>query len=272
MARFRNPSALLLTLSAALLVSAAAGAQTRTERFRFTHPSPTSVSGFKLYYGTSSGSYGQTINLGLPARDSNGVYFADVAFPATQGVYVVVTAYDSQSRESSRSNEKFRAGDAPPNAGGSGTAQSAVTGFALWNATTDAVVDSNFTSGEKIDLATLPCSSIEIKTNDYLRVQGAPGSVKKIFDGQSLACTTAPVSHENSAPYAWETDRGPNSYDCAPSLSSPGRHTLIVVPYDGDNCSGAAGPSVTLIFDVIISTSAPTGPTLGQPGQPILIQ
>jgi hypothetical protein len=135
------------------------------------------------------------------------------------------------------------------------------------------MVDANFTSGEQIRVATLPCAAIQIKTNAYLAASSSPGSVKKIFDGRDLGCGTAPASHENSSPYAWETDHGPGVFECAGSLTVAGRHTLVAIPYDGDDCTGASGAAVTLSFDVVGSgtTPPPTAPTLGQPGQPILI-
>ena len=186
---------------------------------------------------------------------------------------MAVTAYDASQRESARSNEKFRPGTTSGGGGGT-TAQSAVTGFALWSATTDSITDSNFTSGERIELASLPCAAIQIKTNSYLGAHATPGSVKKIFDGRDLGCSSAPESHENSPPYAWETDHGVGEYNCAPTLTVPGRHTLVAIPYDGDDCTGKSGSAVTLTFDVIGtgSTPPPPGPTLGKPGQPVLIQ
>ncbi len=276
MARFRNPNRLVLIIAAALTLSSPARAQTRTERFRFTHPSPSSVAGFNIYYGGFSGQYTQEIDVGMPARDSSGAYFVDVAFPSTVGVYVAVSAYDSSGRESARSNEKYRAAPAtPPSGGGTGggTASSAITGFALWNATSDTIIDANFTSGKKIDLTAFPCTAIQIKTNTYLNASNSPGSVKKIFNGKDLGCTTTPGTYENNAPYAWEAETGSDAYQCAPSLASTGTKTLTVVPFDGDNCTGAEGPAVSLTFDVIGgSATAPPAPTLGQPGQPILIQ
>lgn len=275
MSRIRGPIGLLLFLPflATALASTGAEAQTRTERFRWTHPTPSLVSGFKLYYGTAPGSHPTQINVGLPTPNSNGVYFADVALPAQQGVYAVVTAYNAQG-ESAVSNEKFRPAPTDGGSGGGTGALSAIAGFTLWNATSDTVVDATFTAGEKIDIATLPCAAIQIRTNAYLGTLNSPGSVKKIFDGQALSCTSAPASHEDNPPYVWESEQGPNQYDCAPSLRAVGTHTLVAIPYDGDNCTGLAGPSATLTFDVInsSSTGGGSGTTLGQPGQPVLVQ
>jgi hypothetical protein len=148
-----------------------------------------------------------------------------------------------------------------------------VTGFALWNASTDTLIDGSFTSGEKITLPGQSCVAIQILVNAYLDTPGTAGSVKRSFDGQSAACTTAGVTHENNPPYAWEVDMGPSLYECAASLTQVGNHTLTVTPYDGDDCTGAQGTPVTLSFEVVNSTAPPPPPppaTLGQPGQPQL--
>ena len=45
------------------------------------------------------------------------------------------------------------------------------------------------------------------------------------------------MTHENSPPVASETDTGPDRYECAPSLTVAGIHTLTVTPFDGDDCT-----------------------------------
>jgi hypothetical protein len=98
--------------------------------------------------------------------------------------------------------------------------------------------------------------------------------VKKIFNGKDLGCTTTPGTYENNAPYAWEAETGSDAYECAPSLASVGVKSLTVIPFDGDNCTGAEGAAVTLTFSVVGggSSTPPPATSLGQPGQPILIQ
>ena len=272
-----------LTLTAALLAwSAAAGAQTRTETLRWSHGDPAEVQGYKVYYGPGPRNYDQELDVGLPPLDATNAHVYDLVVPEGDSIYVAVTAYN-QDEESAFSNEKYRPGvggnsdPPPPPPPPSGDAQSAVIGFALWNADTDQVVDSDFRSGEVIDLATQSCTAIEILGNSYLDQAQSPGSVYKVFNGNALSCNQAPTSHENSAPFAWETDRGPGRYDCAVSLQAVGQHTLTVTPYDGDDCGGEAGESVTLTFEVIDS-NAPGDPPgggepgpLGQPGQPQLL-
>jgi hypothetical protein len=112
------------------------------------------------------------------------------------------------------------------------------------------------------------CASIEIKTNAYLNASG-PGSIKKVFDGVDNGCSGSAV--ENTYPYAWEDDGGAvGQFNCAPSLSAIGNHTLTVTPYDGDNCTGLAGTPMTLSFTVSGSTAPPTS-TVGTPGQPYVV-
>lgn len=131
------------------------------------------------------------------------------------------------------------------------TAQAAVVGFALWDAQADRLVDAAFESGEQISLADNPCTAIEILGNPYLAGSG-PGSVAYVFDGQDLGgCTGTPgSSFENSAPYAWEADSGPGSFECAATLTQRGSHTLTVTPFDGDNCTGHQGSPAMLRFEI----------------------
>jgi hypothetical protein len=257
----------LALLVVALLWSSAASA--RTERFRWTLSNATGVDNFKLYMGFSSGSYSSTLAVGVPPKDSTGAYYYDIVVNDADTIYVAVSAFIG-TLEGPRSNQISRVGIS---SGGGGTtppptASAAVVGFALWNASSDTVVDSSFTSGEAISDAIRSCAAIEIKGNAYLNANGA-GSIKKVFDGQDRGCTGTGV--ENSAPFAWEDDGGTGGFPCAASLATAGSHTLVVTPYDGDNCSGLAGAPVTLTFTVTGTTSSPT-PTLGAPGQPYIVQ
>ncbi|MBZ0156183.1 MAG: fibronectin type III domain-containing protein, partial [Alphaproteobacteria bacterium] len=62
----------------------------------------TDLAGYKLYYGTSSGSYSQTINVGTTSS-----YTVTGLLGGTY--YFAVTAYDSEGNESAYSNEVSKA-------------------------------------------------------------------------------------------------------------------------------------------------------------------
>jgi len=91
-----------------------AGAQesTRTETLRWSHPQPSSVDGFRVYYGSSSGNYDQSLDVRIPGTDGSGNFVYDLRVPADQVVYVAVTAY--AELESGFSNEKVSEPPAPP--------------------------------------------------------------------------------------------------------------------------------------------------------------
>jgi hypothetical protein len=180
-------AAFALFLTAALIGGGDAAA--RTERLRWTQ-SGAEPDGFRVYVGTASRSYASQIDVGVPPKDAEGAYFYDLAVADTQNVYVSVTAL-SGGVESLFSNERLR--NAPSTGGGGGDptppppppppppsgAQGAVTGFALWNAATDTLIDGSFASGEKITLPGQSCVAIQILVNPYLDTLDRPGSVKK---------------------------------------------------------------------------------------------
>ena len=209
----------------------------------------------------------------MPAKDSTGAYYYDLVVPDTSTVYVAVTA-SSAGLESLKSNEVSRAGTGgstpPPPPPPSGSAQSGIVGFALWNAQNDTVVDTSFSNGETIPNTIRSCAAIEIKANAYLQAAG-PGSIKKVLDGQDVGCSGSGAKVENSAPYAWEDDAGTSAFPCAASLAVAGSHTLTVTPYDGDNCTGLVGTAKSLSFSVSTTTAGPPSGTLGAPGQPYIV-
>jgi hypothetical protein len=259
-----------LTLSLALFVAVDASAQTRTEVLRWEDDFNTDLVGYRVHFGTASRVYTDVVEVGIPAK-VDGAFQASVEVDADADIYFAVTAYNADA-ESYYSNERCRSasGDCveeppPPPPPPSDGPQAAVVGFALWDASSGSVIDSSFQSGEQIDAASQSCVAIEILGNSYLDADG-PGSIKKVFDGQDIGCNNPGVSHENSAPFAWEADGGPGVFECAATLTQVGQHRLTITPYDGDNCSGAEGSPVTLLFEVIDSGSQPA--PLGAPGQP----
>jgi hypothetical protein len=97
-------------LGLALLALALAGAASaRTELLRWQHPSPSTVSGFKVYVGNASGTYQTTLDVGLPTP-SAGVYSYSLTVPDSNTVYVAVSAYGSTGLEGPKSNEQQRLG------------------------------------------------------------------------------------------------------------------------------------------------------------------
>ena len=267
-----------LTLALAFLLVAAPGrdalAQTRTEVVRWQGNNPANTDGYRIHTGSSSRSYNDSIDVGIPDL-IDGAYEFAIAVGADDDVYIAVSAYNAQGI-SGFSNENCKgplgacgASSEPPPPG----VQSQIVGFKLWNASNNTLIDSSFVSGDQIDADAYPCVAIEIVGNAYLSDSG-PGSVRKSLNGVNAnTCATPGVDHENHAPYAWEADSGPNSFECAASLGVAGTHTLTVTPFDGDGCSGAEGAPVSIQFDVIQPSADPppaeSGP--GQPGRPYLV-
>jgi hypothetical protein len=93
--------------------------------------------------------------------------------------------------------------------------------------------------------------------------------VRFTFDGDtSGGCSVPGFTHENQPPYVWEEELGAGQFSCAATLTNPGSHTLTATPFDGDSCTGAAGPPATVSFDVLSAGSAGAITQLGQPGKP----
>lgn len=97
----------------ASLIALAAPASARVETLRWSHPAASTVGGFRVHYGTTSGTYTQTIDIGMPTATA-GVYTYALSVPDTATVYVASTAYKSGFPNSGYSNEKRFDGIAPP--------------------------------------------------------------------------------------------------------------------------------------------------------------
>lgn len=267
----------MVRLAAALVFALAFGveAQARTETLRWTHTDASTVTGFRVHWRAGSGST-TTEDAGLPNRDSGGVYSYSLVVPDTADVYFYMTAYNAKNLSSNPSNEICRGPGVPCATGGGGTggggtggggtgggtggtAQSAITGFRLWDASTDQLLDGSFVNGDSIPILEFNCVAIEIMGNSFLN---SNGSVMKQLDGSGGGCTTAGATHDNNPPFAWEMDEGPGKFACAASLRVAGAHTLVVTPFDGDDCTGAKGAAVTLQFQTL---------SLGAPGRPFLV-
>lgn len=258
-------------------------AQTRTETLRWTQADTSEVTGYRIHYGPASRQYTASVDAGIPPIVS-GAFEYQVQVDAIADVYFAVTAYNEDA-ESYYSNERCRAqagdcaqeppastpGDDATPSSGEETAQAGVVGFALWDAQSDSVIDEDFQSGDQISTATYTCTAIEILGNSYLTTSG-PGSVAYVFDGQDPGgCNDPGRSHENNPPFAWEEDTGPGSFECAETLTKPGRHTLVVTPFDGDDCTGLQGEPVTLDFEVLDASGSTVPAALGRPGRPTLV-
>jgi len=263
-----------------------AEAWARTETLHWTQMQPPPVDGFNVYWTPTGGTMNK-IDVGLATADATG-YGTSVTVSDGVDVTFQVSAYSNDAGEGSLSNSICRGPSpgvacgttttsppptTPPPSGGGGstTASSAIAGFRLWDASTDTVIDSNFTGAGKV--ITASCTSIEIQGNSYLAADS--GSIKKqLCQGTACAqaaCGQANVSYENDPPFAWEDDAGVGKFNCAPSLAVNGTWTLLVTPYDGKNCSGAQGTALGVTFSVQTG-GATSAPTLGTPGKPYLVQ
>lgn len=99
-------------VGAAVLVVAGQAAEARVETLRWSHPTPANVDGFRIHYGSSPGSYTNTIDVGRPAA-SGGVFSYNLSVGDNATVYVALTAYGAGFLESYPSNEKKLAPPAP---------------------------------------------------------------------------------------------------------------------------------------------------------------
>lgn len=104
-----------------LLMVPASRAAARTETLRWTQANPRNVKGFRIYWGTRSRHYTQSVDTGPIASSSSGVYTYSIDVPDSAVIYVAVTAYDQAGRESAYSNERQRS---PAAASGGSTAPS----------------------------------------------------------------------------------------------------------------------------------------------------
>lgn len=109
------PLPVLLMLAAQAIGAASAWA--RTEAVRFTHASPQDVVRFEALVGDAAGSYSETIDLGKPTPDGQGVYTGSVVVTDARSVYIAVRAVGA-SISSSPSNEQLRPGISGGGTGG----------------------------------------------------------------------------------------------------------------------------------------------------------
>jgi hypothetical protein len=121
-----------------------------------------------------------------------------------------------------------------------------VTGFRLWDAAADRPISSVAAPGATLTVSNAQrgCVAVEILTDAALQAVG-PGSLRKTLDGGAPA-------KENSYPYAWEDDGGSaTAFNCASTLSTPGRRVLSVEPFSGDDWTGATGmaAAVTIVTE-----------------------
>lgn len=93
-----------LLVAAILALSVPAAAYDRVATLRWTEQAGFQLSGFAASFGTTSGQYGETRDLGLPALAADGAYSADVVLDSFTTYHVVLTAYND-SGSSGYSNE-----------------------------------------------------------------------------------------------------------------------------------------------------------------------
>lgn len=284
-----------LALLATLLVASAA--QARTELIRWGHDDPDSVDFFRIHYGPAPGVYDQTVDLTSWTTVNPVTFIATIEVPDADTIYMAMTAH-SGGVASPYSNEKMRVGIAvddepsPPPPDDSGAIAKIVI-LQLWDVQNGTLLRSNFGSGATINTSATPCTAILVIGNSYLTGSGVfgagePGSVRFDFDGSNPngACWLAGTSHQNEPPYVWESKTLTGALECAPTLTEVGAHTLTVTPFEGDDCSGAQGPTVSVSFSVVADGGTPAPAPepepepeppaepepLGAPGQPVLLQ
>ncbi|RAK00572.1 putative secreted protein (Por secretion system target) [Larkinella arboricola] len=119
------------------------------------------------------------------------------------------------------------------------TAGPAVVNFTLMNADNEQAIKV-LTSGEQLNLATLPTRNLNIRVNTN---PTTVGSVKMVLSGQQKRTQT-----ETGAPYALFGDSNGNYNNWTPTV---GTYSLTATPYSGASGTGTAGTALTISFRVI---------------------
>ncbi|MEO5727077.1 MAG: hypothetical protein ABI134_20230 [Byssovorax sp.] len=116
---------------------------------------------------------------------------------------------------------------------------SSVTGLSLINADNDQPIAGfdPIASNATVSLSALPTSNLNIRAN----LTGAVGSVRFGLDGSSSYRT------ESVAPFALFGD---TNSDDNPGSFAVGAHTVTATPFEGASAGGAAGPAVSVTFNV----------------------
>jgi hypothetical protein len=131
-----------------------------------------------------------------------------------------------------------------------------VTGFQLFNATTNAYV-MDLVDGTVLNLTTMPW----LPSNFTIVVLANGGTASIVFDASNINA----VVLENMAPFAVYGDSS-GDFNDSPFPLSVGNYFFTVIPHSGGNGSGIEGPAVTLNFSVIIEpTATPTPPVMPTP-------
>ncbi|MFD1140997.1 malectin domain-containing carbohydrate-binding protein [Larkinella insperata] len=123
------------------------------------------------------------------------------------------------------------------------TAGQAVVSFTLMNADNEQPIKV-LTSGEQLNLATLPTRNLNIRVNTS---PTTVGSVRMVLSGQQSRTQT-----ETGAPYALFGDSNGSYNNWTPAVGS---YSLTATPYTGASASGTAGTALTISFRVINQTS-----------------
>jgi len=96
---------LLAIVTLGLLASSVCEAETRL--IRWTHPTPSAVTGFRIFVGYSSGNYEPEFELDVTGLTPvNGVYMLQIEIDGTRPAYVALRAYND-AETSDLSNERI---------------------------------------------------------------------------------------------------------------------------------------------------------------------
>ncbi|CAM4047076.1 hypothetical protein [Deinococcus marmoris] len=122
------------------------------------------------------------------------------------------------------------------------TAPPTVTGLTLINADTDQPVPGfdPIRPGATLDKAKLP-ARLNVRAN----VSGAVRSVWFGLDGNGN------YRLQGGAPYSLCNDSGGNYEPCPAAVFAPGKHSLLVTPFDAANGGGTAGLAASLTYTVV---------------------
>lgn len=136
--RSRNCSSMnhnfLIVLAIVLVCGAARVSEARVEILRWTHPNVAEIQRFEAQVGLQSGVYTETIDLGKPQADAEGIYSNSIDVGDQDSVFIVLVGIGTTGLSSMVSNEIQRSGSSTGgadtgSAGGSVTDPAGVNRF-----------------------------------------------------------------------------------------------------------------------------------------------